>query len=72
MSTGKGKKRIKNQPVFYDEPKKGHQLMLTDSAWNMLKKVSSLNNVSASQYIEEIIRKLGVTVSAHDTISLHL
>lgn len=54
---------MKNQPVFYDEPKKGHQIMLTDTAWNTLKELSSIEKVSASQYIEKIIRKLGVTES---------
>jgi hypothetical protein len=32
MSTGKGRKRVINTPVLYDEPKKKRGVMLTDTA----------------------------------------
>ncbi len=34
MQLGKGKKRVKNQPVFYDEKKEKHMVGLT--AWSGL------------------------------------
>lgn len=48
MSTGKGKKRIKNTPVLHDEVKKRHGILLTDTAWNLLSKEAQSKNVSIS------------------------
>ncbi|MDZ7956569.1 MAG: hypothetical protein RMY34_01460 [Aulosira sp. DedQUE10] len=61
MSTGKGKKRTKNQPVLYDEPKKKRGVMLTDTAWHSVQELAAKNNISASEYLEEMIRKHCVT-----------
>ena len=61
MSTGKGKKRIKNSPVLYDEQKKKRGVMLTDTAWHSIQELAVTNNVSASEYLEELIRKYCVT-----------
>jgi len=61
MSTAKGKKRVKNTPVLYDEPKKKRGIMLTDTAWHSIQELAVKNNVSASEYLEELIRKYCVT-----------
>ncbi|MCV3213016.1 hypothetical protein OGM63_05655 [Plectonema radiosum NIES-515] len=61
MSTGKGRKRIKDTPVLYDEPKKKRGVMLTDTAWHSVQELAVTNNVSASEYLEELIRKHCVT-----------
>jgi hypothetical protein len=39
-SRGKGIKRIKNQPVFYEELKKRRNIMVTNTAWQNLVKAS--------------------------------
>lgn len=57
MSTGKGKKRTKNNPVFYEELKKGHEIFLTDSSWNKLKNLAKEKRLSASEYVERWLRE---------------
>ncbi|MDJ0774487.1 MAG: hypothetical protein QNJ49_13870 [Mastigocoleus sp. MO_167.B18] len=57
MSTGKGKKRMKNQPVFYEETKKRKVVYLTESTWLGAKEKAFRNELSASEYIEQLIRK---------------
>ncbi|WP_414584432.1 hypothetical protein [Scytonema sp. PCC 10023] len=52
MSTGKGKKRIRNVPILYDEVKKRHGILLTDTAWASLVSAAKKNNVSVSELIE--------------------
>jgi hypothetical protein len=61
MSTGKGKKRVKNMPVLYDETKKRRGVWLTDTAWHSVQELAVKNDVSASEYLEEMIRKYCVT-----------
>ncbi|WP_414583074.1 hypothetical protein [Scytonema sp. PCC 10023] len=56
MSTGKGIKRIKNNPVFYPELKKGHEISLTDYSWNKLKSLAKKKGISASEYVEQWLR----------------
>ncbi|MBO3458726.1 hypothetical protein G7B40_016210 [Aetokthonos hydrillicola Thurmond2011] len=56
MSTGKGKKRIKNQPVLYNELKKIHGISLTDSSWNKLKNISKEKGLSVSEFVEQWLR----------------
>ncbi|BAY49738.1 hypothetical protein SAMD00079811_73670 [Scytonema sp. HK-05] len=56
MSTGKGIKRIKNNPVFYAELKKGHEISLTDYSWNKLKNLAKKKGLSASEYVEQWLR----------------
>ena len=57
MSTRKGKKGVKNSPMFYDEIKKKHGIWLTDSSWLGAKEKALRNSLSASEYIEQLIRK---------------
>ncbi|RUS93291.1 hypothetical protein DSM106972_096470 [Dulcicalothrix desertica PCC 7102] len=61
MSTGKGKKRIREQPVLYDEPKKKRGVMLTDTAWYKIQELAALNSMSASEYLEQMIRNHSMT-----------
>ena len=61
MSTGKGKKRVKNTPVLYDETKKRRGVWLTDTAWHSVQELAVKNNISASEYLEEMIRKYCIT-----------
>jgi hypothetical protein len=64
MSTGKGKKRVKNTPVLHDEVKKRHGILLTDTAWKRLVNVARLKNTSVSEMIEEWARSLTADESA--------
>ena len=57
MSTGKGKKRIKNQPVLHEELKKQHGVFLTDTAWEFVRKQAAKQNTSASEYLEALIQQ---------------
>lgn len=57
MSTGKGKKRIRNVPVLHDEIKRRHGVLLTDTAWASLVKEAQKNSVSVSEMIESWARK---------------
>ncbi|MDB9538812.1 ribbon-helix-helix protein, CopG family [Anabaenopsis tanganyikae CS-531] len=61
MSTGKGKKRVRNTPVFYDEVKKHRGIMLTDTAWHSVQELAAREGVSASEYVECLIRKYVLT-----------
>lgn len=56
MSTAKGKKRIREQPVLYDEPKKKRGVMLTNTAWHKIQELAARNCMSASEYLEQMIR----------------
>ncbi|MDJ0798348.1 MAG: hypothetical protein QNJ51_16275 [Calothrix sp. MO_167.B12] len=56
MSTGKGKKRVKNVPVLHDEIKKRHGILLTDTAWAALVKKAKEDSVSVSEMIESWAR----------------
>ncbi|MEH2315661.1 hypothetical protein [Nostoc sp.] len=57
-STGKGVKRTKNQPVFYEELKKRRNIMLTNTAWEKLVKTSNSLEISVSELIERVARNL--------------
>ncbi|MEB3180368.1 MAG: hypothetical protein VKL59_15245 [Nostocaceae cyanobacterium] len=61
MSTGKGKKRMKNTPVLYDETKKRRGVWLTDTAWHSVQELAVKKDISASEYLEEMIRKYCIT-----------
>jgi predicted transcriptional regulator len=52
MSTGKGKKRLRNVPALYDEMKSVHRLMLTPTAWKKLQEIAVQQNTSISELIE--------------------
>ena len=56
MSTGKGKKRIKNMPVLYEESKKRRGVMLTDTAWSYAVIKARENGISVSEYLERLLR----------------
>jgi hypothetical protein len=62
MSTGKGKKRVRNVPVLHDEPKKKRGVWLTDTAWHSIQEYAAHHGVSASECLEELIRKQNLTV----------
>ncbi len=61
MSTGKGKKRLRNIPVLYNDLKKKRGVMLTDAAWHSVQDLALKNNISASEYLERLIRKHCIT-----------
>lgn len=61
MSTEKGTKRMKNIPVIYEETKKQRSVLLTDTAWINAGIKAKENGISASEYIERLLR--GVTVA---------
>lgn len=56
MSSGKGKKRVRNVPVLYDEVKKRHGILLTDTAWTLLSNEAQKKNISISEFIESWAR----------------
>lgn len=57
MSTGKDKKRLKNTPVLYENIKKKRGIMLTDYAWQAIQEKAVEKGLSASEYMEKLIRK---------------
>lgn len=56
MSTGKGKKRIKNQPVLYQGLKKQRGVWLTDDSWQKAQEKAVRLGISTSEYLEQLIR----------------
>jgi hypothetical protein len=62
MATGKGKKRVRNIPVLHDQPKRKHTIWLTDDAWYSVQELAVKQKISASEYLEELIRKHCITV----------
>jgi len=67
MSTRKGKKGLKNIPVLHDEVKERHQIVVTPTAWDAMKKEASVRNISVSELIEQFARHLKVPtqISSH-------
>ncbi len=61
MSTGKGKKRTKNIPVLYDEPKKRRGIMLTNTAWEFLARQAKTEKISVSELVERYARNISIT-----------
>lgn len=53
MSTGKGKKRVKDTPFLYDERKKRHPGLLTDTTGQKLTQIYKKRKISISEIIEE-------------------
>ncbi len=66
MSTGKGKKRIKNQPVLYNELKKQRAIWLTNKSWYKVQEKAVQSGISASEYLENLIRSDG---DAHSPVA---
>jgi len=58
---GKGQKRVKNTPVFYDEMKKRRGINLTDTAWGILARRAKIEKISVSELIERYARNLNIT-----------
>jgi len=58
MSTEKGIKRTKNQPVFYNEMKKDRVISLTDTVWNKLTEIAAKEGISRSEVIERMTRNI--------------
>jgi hypothetical protein len=52
MTTGKGKKRLRNIPVLHDEIKTKRTILLTPSAWMKIQALAKTRNTSASEVIE--------------------
>ena len=57
MQTQKRQKRTKNNPILHEELKKRRGLWLTDSSWLGAKEKALRNGLSASEYVEQLIRK---------------
>ena len=58
MSTTKGIKRTKNQPVLYTELKKERAVNLTDTVWNKLFEIATKEGISRSEAIERMVRNI--------------
>ncbi|WP_248277380.1 hypothetical protein [Brasilonema octagenarum] len=58
MSTGKGKKRLRDIPVLHDEKKTRHSLLITPSSWKKLQRIAQKNGLSLSEYVEQWIISL--------------
>jgi macrodomain Ter protein organizer (MatP/YcbG family) len=56
MSNRKGVKGQKNIPIFYDEVKQRHTIVLTSTSWEKLKTLSKNKEVSISEFIEQLVR----------------
>jgi hypothetical protein len=66
MTTKKGLKRIKNQPVYHDEIKGKRTVFLTPTAWDNIKDEAKNRGISASELVEEWGRRLkSPTASPH-------
>jgi hypothetical protein len=59
MPTGKGKKRIKDQPVLHNGLKKQRSIWLTNESWEKAQEKSVHLGVSTSEYLEILIRNDG-------------
>jgi hypothetical protein len=57
MTTGKGKKRLKNIPVLHESLKKKRTVWLTDEAWTLIEELASIKKTSKSECLEELILK---------------
>jgi macrodomain Ter protein organizer (MatP/YcbG family) len=56
MSTRKGIKGQKNIPIFHEEVKQKHTIVLTPTAWDKLKLLSKNKGLSISEFIEQMAR----------------
>lgn len=59
MQPNKGKKRIKNQPVFYNEMKERHMIVVTPTVWKKLQALAIDADLSVSEYLERLVRDIG-------------
>ena len=58
MTAKKGKKRLRNVPVLHSELKQRHQVHLTPTAWESLKREAVGRGISVSELIEELARTI--------------
>ncbi|BAZ27519.1 hypothetical protein NIES4073_84420 [Kalymmatonema gypsitolerans NIES-4073] len=56
MSSRKGKKAVRDVPLFYDEKKRVHGITLTDFAWQGLSALARQQQISVSEFIERWAR----------------
>jgi hypothetical protein len=56
MSTRKGKKGLRDVPIFYTQKKRKHGICLTDIAWEALNELAHQQGVSVSEFIERWAR----------------
>ncbi|NEQ86011.1 MAG: hypothetical protein F6K26_39780 [Moorea sp. SIO2I5] len=52
----KSQKRMKGIPVYYDELKKPHTIMFTDSVWKWLQLSAKDSDTSVGEFIERWAR----------------
>ncbi|OLT63060.1 hypothetical protein BJP37_02050 [Moorena bouillonii PNG] len=52
----KSQKRMRGIPVYYDEIKKPHTIMFTDTVWKWLQLSAKDSNTSAGELIERWVR----------------
>lgn len=57
MSTIKGKKRLKNQPVLHQQLKKPRTIWLTSESWEQVQEIAAKKGISSSEYVEQLIRE---------------
>ncbi|BAY47304.1 CopG/DNA-binding domain-containing protein [Scytonema sp. HK-05] len=50
------KKRLRDVPVLHDEVKERHQIVVTPTAWENMKREASRRKISISELIEEFGR----------------
>ena len=50
-------KNLSPRDYFYGEPKRRHNIMLTDTAWSNFEKAAKDRGISISEFIERIGRK---------------
>jgi len=69
MSTGKGTKRTKDNPVFYTELKKDRVISLTATVWNKLTEIATREGISRSEVIERMVRNIDGALLPHEPSS---
>jgi aspartate/tyrosine/aromatic aminotransferase len=57
ISTRKGQKRLKNQPVLHQQLKRPRTIWLTPETWEQMQELAAKNGLSSSEYVEQLIRK---------------
>ncbi len=61
MSICKGKKRVINTLVLYDEPENIRGIYLTDTSWSSVQELAAREKVSTSESVECLIIKYSMT-----------
>jgi hypothetical protein len=60
MSSRKGKKATRNNPLFHEQLKAKHGIWLTPLAWENLQAEAKTQEISVSELIEQYARTLKV------------